>query len=284
MAKERGRDYASKLGLFHKFTAAEKKYGLPDGMLAALAQAESDFDKDVISGKRKSRVGATGLMQFMPATAKELGVDPLNVDSSIDGAGKYLKQLYSQTGSWNGALSSYNWGIGNYKKYINGKKKSMPKETRDYTSKILANTKNFGTGMKEEAPTYEPNVATTGDLLPSAALPARKPQPTVTGSPVKTPDVSQEVDLFNKPPTSILPIEQDQSVDISTGAGNFNVVPENAEEKELFGHLKDSNSLGLIQHLPELLGSRDAIRKGKKLIPTRNDSFDKLLGELVDSV
>jgi hypothetical protein len=82
----------------------------------------------------------------------------------------------------------------------------------------------------------------------------------------------------------MVPPEQDASVDIETAVGKYNVVPENAEEREMFNDLRGSNNLGLVQHLPELLNSRDNIRKGNKLIPTRNDSVDKLLGELVDSV
>jgi soluble lytic murein transglycosylase-like protein len=71
----------------------------------------------------------------MPATARDLGVDPLNPTSAIDGAGKYLRQLYDALGSWEKALAAYNWGVGNVTR------KGMPAaptETQNYIREILA--------------------------------------------------------------------------------------------------------------------------------------------------
>ena len=57
-----------------------------------------------------SAAGAQGLMQFMPATAKGLGVDPLDPSSAIDGAARYLSSLKDQFGSTDLALAAYNAG------------------------------------------------------------------------------------------------------------------------------------------------------------------------------
>lgn len=59
-------------------------------LLASLIYQESGFNPNV-----KSWVGAVGIMQMMPATAKELGVkNPLDVNENIKGGAKYLKQLF----------------------------------------------------------------------------------------------------------------------------------------------------------------------------------------------
>lgn len=92
----------------HLFTAAEQRYGLPAGLLRRMAYQESRFNPAAVSP-----VGAVGILQFMPATAKEFGIEPRNAAQSIDAAGKYMAQLYKATGTWTKALAAYNWGVGN---------------------------------------------------------------------------------------------------------------------------------------------------------------------------
>ncbi|QXG75046.1 transglycosylase SLT domain-containing protein [Modestobacter sp. L9-4] len=89
------------------FTQAGAKYGVSPALLAAMAKTESGFDSSAVSP-----AGATGLMQFMPATAKSLGVDPTDPASSVDGAARYLSSLTSQFGSTELALAAYNAGPG----------------------------------------------------------------------------------------------------------------------------------------------------------------------------
>lgn len=116
----------------------EKKYGIPTGVLHKLIKAESAFRSDIINGTTKSKVGALGIAQFMPATAKEeLGsvqaaLDPLK---AIDGAGRYLKKIYNYVGKdWTKAVAGYNWGMGNAKTKSLA---SAPKETKDYVKSIM---------------------------------------------------------------------------------------------------------------------------------------------------
>ncbi|MFD1121826.1 transglycosylase SLT domain-containing protein [Methylophilus flavus] len=114
---------------------AETKYGLPKGLLHSQMQAESNGNPNV-----KSPVGAVGLMQFMPDTAAQYGIDPLDPAQSIDGAGRYMRDLVKQTGNTRSALAAYNWGIGNLKrKGID----NMPDETRNYIDKVSKGMKTI---------------------------------------------------------------------------------------------------------------------------------------------
>lgn len=114
---------------------AEMRNGLPTNLLARLLQQESSYKKDIINGTRRSSAGAIGIAQFMPATAKQFGIDPTNPWQSIDAAGKYLGQLYKQFGSWDKALAAYNWGQGN----VSRKGLAVaPTETLNYFSQILS--------------------------------------------------------------------------------------------------------------------------------------------------
>jgi len=114
---------------------AEKKYGLPPTLLARQLMQESSFDPDIISGKRKSPAGAIGIAQFMPATAKQYGVDPLNPEQAIDGAARYMKELRDKSDTWADALAKYNWGMGNFAR--KGGLPNAPKETKNYVTNIL---------------------------------------------------------------------------------------------------------------------------------------------------
>jgi soluble lytic murein transglycosylase-like protein len=114
---------------------AEKKYGIPPTLLARQLMQESAFKPDIISGKRKSPVGAVGIAQFMPATAEQYGVDPLDPEQAIEGAARYMKDLRDKSDTWADALAKYNWGMGNFAK--KGGLPNAPKETKNYVASIL---------------------------------------------------------------------------------------------------------------------------------------------------
>lgn len=127
--------------------AAEIKHGLPRNILVGLIGAESNFNPNAVSP-----VGARGLAQFMPSTAKEYGIDPLDPYQSIDAAGKYLASSYKKFNNWEDSLRSYNMGVGGLQKVKAGKR-TLPKETQDYVGRVYAKA-----GINYSEPTYANSV------------------------------------------------------------------------------------------------------------------------------
>lgn len=111
---------------------------IPWETLWRLLWKESRFREDIINGTKKSPVGALGIAQFMPATAREwLGSEAAALDPriAIPGAARYLAWLQKKFGGdMTKAVAAYNWGIGNVqRKGIS----AAPAETRDYVAAIL---------------------------------------------------------------------------------------------------------------------------------------------------
>jgi Transglycosylase SLT domain len=107
------------------------EHGLPKGTLENLWSAESNqsFSPDTTSAK-----GAKGAFQFMPQTAKELGVNPSDFKSAAKGAARYLQDSMEQFGGdLNLALASYNAGKG---RVARTPFEALPYETRNYVQKI----------------------------------------------------------------------------------------------------------------------------------------------------
>jgi len=107
-----------------------KRVSLAPELIRSVVTAESDYDPTAVS-----HAGAQGLMQLMPATAQELGVqdsfDPLQ---NLSGGSRYLKQLLVKyDGDLDHALAAYNWGQGNVDRQG---LKNMPEETRNYLAKV----------------------------------------------------------------------------------------------------------------------------------------------------
>jgi hypothetical protein len=68
------------------------------------------------SGLNQGAVGTSGelgVFQLMPGTARDLGVDPRDLQQNVDGGVRYLSQMYSRFGDWRTALEAYNGGPGN---------------------------------------------------------------------------------------------------------------------------------------------------------------------------
>ncbi|EHP3247841.1 lytic transglycosylase domain-containing protein, partial [Escherichia coli] len=118
----------------------EAMYNLPSGLLRSVAITESGGDQFAVSG-----AGAQGMFQFMPGTARDMGLhgnDVFDPIKSAEAAARYLSMLLQKNGGDLGkALASYNWGIGNVQKYGMA---LMPQETRQYIPKVLSNMPGAG--------------------------------------------------------------------------------------------------------------------------------------------
>jgi soluble lytic murein transglycosylase-like protein len=120
--------------------SAAKQYGIPDQVFYNLLARESmRFNPDVITGKINSPVGAQGIAQFMPDTAKWWAnshgqFDPLDPMQAIPASAHYLQYLHKQFDDWEKTLAAYNAGEGAVRQYG-----GIPpyNETQEYVKAIL---------------------------------------------------------------------------------------------------------------------------------------------------
>lgn len=157
-------DKASKFAVLTKpeqydsiIAAASQKFGVDEAMIRGVIGTESSWDSRLASG-----AGAGGTMQLMPfildAEGKNFDTYPLirigkayyldprderrDVEKNIFAGTKLLRGLLRQQGDQERALQAYNWGSGNLKQYDEGLK-NMPRETRQYAGKVLANAAKY---------------------------------------------------------------------------------------------------------------------------------------------
>lgn len=135
-------------------TQAAQKYGVPVNVFLAQINQESGFNPTAQSG-----AGAQGIAQFMPATAKSYGVNPLDPVSALDGAARYDRDLLKKYGSVQSMLSAYNSGKPNTYTDPNFAKG----QTYNYVKNIMAKA---GTPQQKTAPTGESPVSQNPSFSP----------------------------------------------------------------------------------------------------------------------
>ena len=106
------------------------RHALPPSLVEAVAWQESRFNHAAVSSK-----GARGVMQLLPKTASELGVDPSDLRGNIDGGAAYLARQMRRFGDVRLALAAYNAGPEAVARYG-----GVPPyaETQNYVRAILA--------------------------------------------------------------------------------------------------------------------------------------------------
>lgn len=118
--------------------AAAAKYGLPASLVHSVVAAESGYQVHALSPK-----GAVGLMQLMPATAREYGADPKNPQQNVDAGTQYLRVLLQKYWPYDDqvarALAAYNAGPGAVDRYH-----GVPpyRETRNYVARVIRQHKS----------------------------------------------------------------------------------------------------------------------------------------------
>ncbi len=160
---------------FPIYEKALKEAGLPDE-LKYLSVIESALNPFAVS-----RVGATGLWQFMHATAKQYG---LKMDYFVDerrdphlataAAIEYLKNSYELYGDWLLAIASYNCGTGNVNRAISRAGGSynfwdirpyLPTETRNYVPAFIAATYAMTYAAEHNIPSGDFDFSSLNDTI-----------------------------------------------------------------------------------------------------------------------
>jgi hypothetical protein len=131
-----------------------RRYSIEWKLVMAIIASESGGDPSAVSP-----AGAVGLMQLMPETATDLGVDPWDPEQNVDGAVRYLSMLLSTFGSVDLTLIAYNAGPGFAQRYREGAVE-LGAETREFLIRVgrfvepsilLPGTHGGGAGLEPSA-------------------------------------------------------------------------------------------------------------------------------------
>jgi hypothetical protein len=160
--------------------AAAAWHGVPVPFVRAVIQTESQFDPRAVSS-----VGAQGLMQLMPATARRFGVaDPFNPQQNIFGGVRYLRWLLDKFGGDQTlAAAGYNAGENAVVRY-----KGVPpyRETQGYVRKIMGILN--GSGAAGDVPVVAAMTSYTPGGTPAVAeTPASRGLAVAAAASAKTP-------------------------------------------------------------------------------------------------
>ncbi|GGA57983.1 hypothetical protein GCM10007416_33990 [Kroppenstedtia guangzhouensis] len=130
--------------------AAAKRHGVSPSLVAAVIRQESQFQKLAYNPRTK----ASGLMQLLPATAREMGAkDIFDPQQNIEAGTKYLAYLLERyNNNVKLALAAYNAGMGNVDKDLKAGGDGIPNfpETQAYVPNVLSYQKQYDKMVKED--------------------------------------------------------------------------------------------------------------------------------------
>ena len=147
---------------------AARRFRIPAAWIWAVMHAESAGDV-----RARSKKGAMGLMQIMPATwillrtRQGLGDDPYDPRDNILAGAAYLRDLHDRYGM-RGFLAAYNAGPGRYEDHLAGRR-SLPAETVDYVSTVGRRI-DLGVSLDAAPPADERIAAQRSALFPPSMV------------------------------------------------------------------------------------------------------------------
>src|SRR5579862_650182 len=165
---------------------AAREWNIDPTWIKAIMQQESGGNRvDRFGRPITSTAGAGGLMQIMPGTARDLGVEDVHDPmQAIYGGAKYLSQLLDKYGNPIHASMAYDAGPNRVDAYLSGKA-GLPNETKAYIPAVSAHYQRFA---KVDQPMAGPRTAAAKPPPPPSDVPSDEDFLKATGTVAKSPD------------------------------------------------------------------------------------------------
>ena len=285
------------------YREAGLRYGVDPNLLAAQGWAESNFNPDAVSP-----AGAQGIAQFMPGTAAEYGIDPMNPVQAIDGQARYMANMLERyDGDVARALAAYNAGPG---RVDDGSWQSIG-ETQTYVDRILGELGQESGPMAAEwaaqqqaaqeynqarnKPQLDESIQFAGPAIEEVAQepvapPVEEdapleaaPQP-VSGEQIAQNEPQPDLPLTGEPQQRLVPdvpVEQIGTVD--NGDGSFSLIHKATGESIIDGQTYSSRKEARAAFVQERNAARAnmfSIAPDRSAAIARNDDGSLSLGEI----
>ena len=107
--------------------------GVDPAIMLSIAKAESGFNQNARAGSN------VGVFQLSVYTAKNMGINPYDLNDNIKGGISYYKNMYNKFGSMELAVAAYNTGAGAITRNGN----TVPSYARPFVNRIMTNYKSY---------------------------------------------------------------------------------------------------------------------------------------------